>query len=53
VRVLVALQQSARVRRAVSLAPFQLKRRPCPGQVIVRPPVEHQQAIDAPSPSAD
>lgn len=53
VRVLVALQESARSRRAVSLAPFQRRRGPDPGQRISRPPVPHLPTVDAPSPTPD
>ena len=53
VRVLVALQESARQGRSVSLPPFHRKQRPEPSQVIVRPPIEEPPTVDAPSPTAD
>lgn len=51
VRVLVAIQESARQGRPVGLAPFQRTRRPAPDQLIVRPPVEQPPTVNAPSPT--
>lgn len=53
VRVLVALQESARQGRPLALAPFDRARRPDPGQVITRPPVQAPATVHAPSPTAD
>ncbi len=47
-RVLVALQESARTGRPIALGPFERTRRPDPAQVIVRPPVEKPSATVRP-----
>ncbi|WP_426751918.1 Gfo/Idh/MocA family protein [Myxococcus sp. Y35] len=51
VRVITALQESARTGRPVKLAPFQRQRRPSVDQLIVRPAVEQPEPINAPAPA--
>jgi predicted dehydrogenase len=51
VRVVEAILESARTRRAVELAPYQRKERPGLAQGDHAPPVKKPQTIDAPSPS--
>jgi len=53
VRVIVALQESARTGRAVKLAPFHRRQRPTPDQVIVRPPAEAPEPVNAPAPTVE
>lgn len=50
VRVIVALQESARTGRPVKLAPFEKPKRPTLGQLIVKPPVEPPPPVNAPAP---
>lgn len=51
VRIMQALQESARTGRVVSLSPFSRGERPDPSQLIVRPAVEQQETVHAPSPT--
>lgn len=52
VRVLVAIQNSARSLRPVELSPFERKRRPDARQNIEMPPHDEPKTVEAPSPSA-
>lgn len=51
VRVLAAIQRSAREGRAIKLPPFERARRPDMGQEIHKPPVANVEPVRAPSPS--
>jgi len=51
VRVITALQESARTGRPVKLAPFQRRRRPSGGQLIIRPAAEPPEPVNAPAPA--
>ncbi|RKH25521.1 gfo/Idh/MocA family oxidoreductase [Corallococcus praedator] len=50
VRVIVALQESARTGQPVKLAPFEKPQRPTLAQLIVKPPVEPPEPVNAPAP---
>ncbi|RKH64149.1 Gfo/Idh/MocA family protein [Corallococcus llansteffanensis] len=51
VRVIVALQESARTGQPVKLSPFEKPRRPTLEQLIVKPPVEPPEPVNAPAPT--
>ncbi|CAM3115915.1 Gfo/Idh/MocA family oxidoreductase [Corallococcus sp. ZKHCc1 1396] len=51
VRVIVALQESARTGQPVKLAPFEKPKRPTLEQLIVKPPVEPPEPVNAPAPA--
>lgn len=51
VRVIVALQESARSGRPVRLAPFEKRRRPTLDQLILRPAVEPPEPVNPPAPA--
>jgi predicted dehydrogenase len=51
VRVLEAIFESEKMRRAVSLPPFDRSRRPSRDQEIHRPPISKPDTVNAPSPS--
>lgn len=52
-RVIVALQESARTGRAVKLEPFERRQRPSIDQLIVRPAIEPPEPVNAPSPTVE
>lgn len=51
IRVLEAIVESSESRRPVALGPFERARRPDMSQHIHKPPVGHQETVNAPSPS--
>lgn len=51
VRVMQALEESAKTGRVVTLPPFSRGERPDPRQLIVRPAVEEPETVHAPSPT--
>ncbi|NOJ93540.1 Gfo/Idh/MocA family oxidoreductase [Corallococcus coralloides] len=51
VRIIVALQESARTGKPVKLAPFEKPKRPTLEQLIVKPPVEPPEPVNAPAPA--
>ncbi|WP_426730837.1 Gfo/Idh/MocA family protein [Myxococcus faecalis] len=53
VRVVVALQESARTGRAVKLPPFERRERPSIDQLITRPAFEPPEPVNAPSPTLE